>query len=302
MSLLPMRPLGFGEIIDGALQLYRRNFGLFYLIALAAAFPGYVLMQVLGVNFAALGFQAGDDPFQGLDEMGRALAVVAASLAFYWVGSVAQAVAMRERIEERSASLGRAYREALMHVPSTLGATVLGMLILFGIVIVAGVIMVPALAFFVTRGGGAGAVGSAVIGGLTAFAAMAIWIGATFAIIPAVVVENRGAAGALARSVRLCRGAWLRVLGIVVVAFTITLTPRVGIYTLFGMGDVFVSPAAQRAIGSTEQWLINTIDLVIVPLTAPVMMGSIMVLFHDRRLRTEALDLETRAAALDESQ
>ena len=40
MSILPMRPLGFGEIVDGALQLYRRDFGLYYLIALVGAFPG----------------------------------------------------------------------------------------------------------------------------------------------------------------------------------------------------------------------------------------------------------------------
>ncbi len=87
-----------------------------------------------------------------------------------------------------------------------------------------------------------------------------------------------------------------------IVAFVITLTPTLGVTGLFDIGDFFASPEARDAIGSQERWIRKAvIDLVLQPLTAPVMMGSIIVLFHDRRVRTEALDLETRAASLDAS-
>jgi len=84
-----------------------------------------------------------------------------------------------------------------------------------------------------------------------------------------------------------------------VVAMIINIAPSIGTMALFGMGDLFVSPDALGEISSTRQWLMNTIDLVIGPLTTPFMVGSMMVLFHDRRVRSEAFDLETLAGAMD---
>ena len=133
-----------------------------------------------------------------------------------------------------------------------------------------------------------------VVGLVAAFA-----LGATFGILPAVIVEGRGAMSALGRSISLCRGGWLRVIGIMVVAMIINIAPSLGTAALFGLGDLFVSPDAAGEISSTQQWLMNTIDLVVGPLTTPFLVGCIMVLFHDRRVRSEAFDLETLAGAMD---
>ncbi len=198
MSLLPMRPLGFGEIIDGALQLYRHNFGLFYLIALAAAFPGYVYMQLVG-DLVAVASEPADDPLLALGQMGRevggTLAVRAVPGMFSLLGWLAMAVAMFKRIEERRTTLGYAYRRALRHMPSALGATILAILALLVVVIVAVMIVVPVVVFLVARGDTAGVATSIGLGIVTVVAVIAIWLGGTFAIIPSVVAEQQGAFG-----------------------------------------------------------------------------------------------------------
>lgn len=294
-----MRPLGFGEIVDGALQLYRRDFGLYYLIALVAAFPGYVLMLVSGVDTAALAQPSETDPLAAFSAMGSILLVTLAAAAIAWVGMVAVAAAMADRIGERPASLGRAYKVALRRLPSAAAATFVAIVIFT--VVAAAVFMGTGLVMFSFVDTGnlaltilAGVGMLAVIALVAAFA-----LGATFGILPAVIVERRGAMSALGRSLSLCRGGWLRVIGIMAVAMIINIVPSVGTMALFGMGDLFVSPDALGEISSTQQWLMNTIDLVAGPLTTPFLVGSILVLFHDRRVRSEAFDLETLAGAMD---
>ena len=299
MSTIPLRPLGFGEIVDGALQLYRRDFGLYYLIALLAAVPGYILMLVLGTDVSALNVEQGADPLVALGEASSVLFVILLSAAFSWVGMLAVAVAMTERIEERHVSVGGSYRDALRHLPRAAGATILGVAV-FGFV--AGVILLLAMVFAATLFV-SGSIALALLGTLSVIllgAALAVfWLAATFAILPAVIIEGRGVIGALQRSLSLCRGGWLRVIGIMVVASIINLAPTLAITALFGMQDLFTSPEALGIVDAQSQWLMNTASLLIGPLTTPFMLGSILILFHDRRVRSEAYDLETLAGTMD---
>lgn len=295
MLTIPLRPLGFGEIVDGALQLYRRHFGQYYLIALLAAVPGYVMMLVTGANASLL---AGDPE---ADPAATAVAGIALLLAavFAWVGTVAVAAAMAERIEGRGMSVGRSYRDALRHLPRAAGATMLALL-LYGVV--AAAVAVGALVFGMPMVL-SGSIALMLIGGfgliLVGTGITLCWLGATFAILPAVIIEGRGVIGALQRSLSLCKGGWLRVIGIMVVASIINFAPTIAITTLFGMQDLFTSPEALGTIDPERQWLTNTANLLIAPLTAPFMVGSIMMLFHDRRVRSEAYDLETLAGTMD---
>ncbi|HEU0079725.1 MAG TPA: hypothetical protein VFQ76_18850, partial [Longimicrobiaceae bacterium] len=48
MSVSHLRPLSFGEILDGAFALYRRNFVVFVTTALVPLLPGVLLLAVLG--------------------------------------------------------------------------------------------------------------------------------------------------------------------------------------------------------------------------------------------------------------
>ena len=300
MSQLPLRPLGFGEIVDGAVQIYRRDFGLYYLIALLGAFPGYVLRLVTGADAAAFSDPEAD-PLAMFGEMVAVLPVWAASALIAWVGMVAVATAMATRIDEQPTSVGGAYRDSLRHLPGATGASILAML-LFGAVVILVVLVGSAVTAALVSTGSQFLTLAGFLFLILIFVVIALfWAGATFGILPAVIREGRGATDALARSLKLCRGGWLRVIGIMVVAFIIQTAPSLGITALFGMGDLFTSPDALATIDSREQWLLNTADLVIGPLTTPYLVGSIMVLFHDRRVRSEAFDLEVLAGEMEAS-
>ena len=298
MSTIPLRPLGFGEIVDGAVQLYRRDFGLYYLIVLIAAVPGYVIRLLLEPNLSDLAGDGTPDFAAFFAEMGSVMIVNLAAVAFAWIGTVALAVAMADRIEDRQTSVGSAYRGSMGHLPSATGATLVAMVAFFVVGIV--VFFVSALATFPLTGSGntlLGFIGFAVLL-LPLMAVGLAWLAATFGILPAVIIEGRPALAALQRSFSLCNGGWLRVMGIMIVAMIINMAPSFAITALFGLDNLFTSPEQLGTIDSNQQWLLNTANLLIAPLTTPFMVGSIMILFHDRRVRKEAYDLETAAGTM----
>ena len=298
MSTIPLRPLGFGEIVDGAVQLYRRDFGLYYLIVLMAAVPGYVIRLLFEPNLSDLAGDGTPDFAALFAEMGAVMIVNLAAVAFAWVGVVALAVAMADRIEDRQTSVGRAYRDSVGHLPSATGATLVATVAFFVAAIV--VLFMSALATFpLTRSGNTllGLIGFAVLL-LPLMAVGLAWLAATFGILPAVIIEGRPAMAALQRSFSLCNGGWLRVMGIMMVAMIINMAPSFAISAIFGLENFFTSPEQLGTIDSDRQWLLNTASLLIAPLTTPFMVGSIMILFHDRRVRKEAYDLETAAGSM----
>lgn len=301
-----MRPLGFGEIVDGAVQLFRRDFGLYYLIVLVCALPAYVLSVLWNPNELLEGMEAmeaASDPTVAMEQlgwmvgqMGYLLFVSLVGTIFSWFGSLSVAVAMADRIEGLPSSLGKAYRGGLGNLPSAAGATVLAGLIFLALQ--TGVVF---LTVFVSIG--IGFVTSSewlVVAGFYFMAAISLlvmifWLGATFGILPAVVIEGRSATGALRRSFSLCRGAWLRVIGIMTVAFIVYSAPTFAITAIALWFQFFQSAGEIGTISPVGQWVSNTLTLVVGPLTTPFLVGCTMTLFHDRRVRSEGYDLERRA-------
>ena len=303
MSTIPMRPLGFGEIVDGAVQLYRRDFALYFLIVLVCGLPEYVLL-VLWNPFEALeSAQAvADDPGASAEtilsmfaQLGRVFLLSLVGLILGWFAGLSLTVAMARRIDERPASLGSAFGGGLRRVTKTAPASILAALIF--VVMMA---VVWLLAIFVFVGSAlAGPPALAVAGLLFSIAlaliVIAFWFAGTFAIFPAVVVENRSGMDALERSFSLCRGGWLRVIGIMTVALIISSAPGMAITALTGAWDLFLSPGEVATVNPTRQWILNTANLLVTPLTLPFLVGCVMMLFHDRRVRREGYDLERRA-------
>ncbi|WP_419161726.1 hypothetical protein [Candidatus Palauibacter sp.] len=295
MTVIPQRPLGFGEILDGAIQFYRRDFGLYFLIALVGALPGYAMVLAMGTPSPGID-ASGNPDFGGVGFDGL---VVLLAVAVSWVGTLAVAVAMRARLEGGPASLESAYRGVLRPFPSAIGAHLLAIL-LTGIVGVALVILVMILAL------GLGAAGSFVLALVVlvplslvaALLVLALWFSSTFAILPAVLLEGRSAGAAIKRSFELTRGARLRVLGIMLVVFAIQNAVSFGLFTFSGGLDMFTSPATVGTVGGGWMALQNTLDLLIGSLTGPFLVATVFFLYHDRRVRLEASDLETTAAAM----
>ena len=298
-----MRPLGFGEIVDGAVQLYRRDFALYYLIVLVCLLPNFVV-QVVWNPFEALERAGGlaDDPASSseallsmLGELGNVFLFSLFGLVLAWFAALSLTVAMAEHIEERPISLGRAYAGALRRIHTAAGASIVAVLIF---VVVGAVVLLFSMAVFVASalvGSNWIAVAGFVFVAVLMLATFAFWFGVTFGIFPAIVLEGRTAMDALQRSLSLCRGGWLRVIGIMTVAQIINQVPGMAIAGSTGLWELFQPSGDVSTVSDVQQWVLNAAGLVLQPLTLPLMMGSVMVLFHDRRVRSEGYDLERLA-------
>ena len=295
MTVIPQRPLGFGEILDGAIQFYRRDFGLYFLIALVGALPGYAMMLALGTP--GTGVDAAGNPDFGGVGFDSLLLILANAAA--WIGTLAVAVAMRARLEDAPVSLESAYRGVIRPFPSAAGGYLLAMLL---VGILGFVIMILAMILGIAgalSGSLALTLGVLVPASLAAILLIfTLWFSSTFAILPAVLIEGRSASASLRRSFQLARGARLRVVGIMLVAFIIQNAPSFGMFALSGGFDMFTSPDTVGTMEGGRLALQNTIDLLIGALTAPFGVATVFFLHHDRRVRLEASDLETTAAAM----
>ncbi|MXW66556.1 MAG: hypothetical protein F4Z72_06060 [Gemmatimonadales bacterium] len=294
--MIPQRPLGFGEILDGAIQFYRRDFGLYFLIALVGALPGYAMLLALGTP------GTGVDPsgLPAVGDFGVAMAILLPAAALSWVGTLAVAVAMAARLEGRAASLESAYRGALRPFPSAAGGHLLALLIaaLAGVIVMIPVMIAGAATFAIL---GDLVVGLSVFGFVILVATLvvlALWFRTSFALFPAVLMEGRTAAEAVRRSLKLGKGAWLRILGIMLVATIIRDGPSFAIFALFGGFEMFTSPTTAGTLSPGLQAVENTLDLLIGSFTKPFLVATMFLLYHDRRVRLEAADLETAAAAM----
>jgi len=299
MSTIPLRPLGFGEILDGAVQLYRRDFGLYYLIALLGALPGYILSLLFEPDLSSLlgDGASGFDAFFAEFRIVMAIGIVSGAIA--WVGVLAVAAAMVERIGERRASVGRAYLDAIRYLPRAALAALTALFVFFVVGVVVFMVSTLVAAPLIATGNALVSLLAFAVFLLPIMALALAWLAATFGILPAVIIEGRPAMDALRRSLSLCNGGWLRVIGIMCVAQIINLVPGFAVQALFGIDNLFLSPEELGTIDSGRQWLLNTANFVISPLTTPFMVGSILMLFHDRRVRKEAFDLETAAGIMD---
>ena len=59
-----------------------------------------------------------------------------------------------------------------------------------------------------------------------------------------------------------------------IVAMIINMAPSFAISALFGLANPFTAPEQLGTIDSDTQWLLNTANLVIAPLTTPFMVGK----------------------------
>lgn len=301
MSVIPMRPLGFGEILDGAFQLYRRDFLRYYLMALVPAFPGYLFTVTAGVDFSAfeaLSVSDDLDATEVISSMGEFIAVYLVSALLLWFGSLAVTAAMADRIEGRSFRFWKAFGTALGRLPSAFGATALSVVTIMAL---GGILVMVVSAGMALAGGWLGVVGIAfaAVAIMAVLVALALfWIGATFAIMPAAIVERRGSMDTLKRSWQLFRGAWLRVIGIMLVVWVIVSVPGFAVGSLLGLGAFWATPDSLGQLGSLQQWVLTTASFVVDSLVVPISVGSVMMLFHDRRVRTEGYDIEALAGSM----
>jgi hypothetical protein len=288
MSAPNLRPLGFGEILDGAFTLYRRNLATFVVTSLLPV----AVMAAAFVTFGGAYFEAAlsGDPSAMLGAMGSFfIGMFIGGLAYLamWTALTRQAA---QAYLGQPTSVADGTRTGIAKLLAVAGAAFLiGILFLVAYFAVAIVFVV-----IVGIGTASGSTAMAVIFGLVAgLLAVAAYLGAVamlFAVVPAIVVEDKGPIEAIGRSVDLARGALGRVVGLMVVTLLITYLPGLAVMFLTGGFANLVNPDVMPTSGQfmTQQLL----GLGAGMLTTPFMVSVIVLLYFDRRVRTEALDVQ----------
>jgi hypothetical protein len=295
MNQPTLRPLGFGEILDGAFQLYRRHFATIFLTALIPTVP---LIALLG---GWLG------PFLRMDEGAADFGAV--GILFLWIVMAAVGYALMYAALARQfsqaytggeVSVEDGYRRALKAFPSVVAAVILvgvgAFAVLFALMMVTGIVVAVVLP---TAGAGAGLVLAVILLLILVPVILVAYLGviaATVGVLPPVVVERLGPLDAIGRWLSLARGAVWRVLGITLVSLLVVVLPALALGMGVGLGTgVMTDP---DAMSSTAMWLQHALSMMVSALTYPFLVATFVLLYYDRRVRVEALDVQIAAEGL----
>jgi hypothetical protein len=194
-------------------------------------------------------------------------------------------------------SAREAWDQARPRIPALLGVTGLVLLILLGLAVVA---LAPGVLLAVA-GGPRWAAALALVVGVLVLLVAAVYLYTAFALAPpAIVLERQPVVASLRRSRGLVRGAWWRtfgilglvniiaqVLGNVLAVPFIALTYLVSFLTGDGLNIYAILPLLVASVGT----------IVASAVTWPFTAVSTALLYVDRRMRREALDLELSRAA-----
>ncbi|MCX4731721.1 glycerophosphoryl diester phosphodiesterase membrane domain-containing protein [Streptomyces sp. NBC_01363] len=306
-GVIPLRPLGVGEILDGAVSTMRAHWRTVLGITLTVSVIAQI--AIILVKRFLLPDPAQIDPNATGTEALRQAADSAQSTVFNSVPSMlitmiatlittsVLTVVISRSVLGRPVTLSDAWTEARPRLPQLLGLTLL-------VALISAAIMAVGLLPGMLTGSAAGA-GLVLIGFMAAFVVV-IWLMVRFCLAsPALMLERQSVITSMRRSAKLVRGAWWRTFGILALTGLLTLIVAVVIAIPFGViamtvdGDGIGSALTN---GSTDfGWpflIVSGIGQVITTtITYPLSAGVMALLYIDQRIRREALDLELARAA-----
>ena len=312
--MVPLRPLGLGDLFDGAFQTIRRNpravIGMAALVTAAFMVPPMLITLAVA---AAGGLDAvlppellswetggGSTATSGVEmSAGAELANVLGSLFSFLAtvvltGMVVHVVA--EAVLGRRSTIGDAWRVARGRLLRLLGLVVLSALlfmVLLGLAVGLAVVL--------------GVVGHPVVGVLSGIVLVlgALAVGADLQVryfllaTPALVLERTGVVGALRRGGLLSRGQFWRIFGIqlltgvlVVVASQVLAAPLTALMLL---GPTVLPAGTTGVLVLSMASYLSTI--VVTAVTTPFTAAVTVLQYVDQRIRKEGLDVELMVAA-----
>ncbi|MFF4450986.1 glycerophosphoryl diester phosphodiesterase membrane domain-containing protein [Streptomyces goshikiensis] len=299
-GVIPLRPLGLGEILDGAVTTMRTHWRSVLSISLAVA----VLVQVFSVlvqKYSADRLTV--EPGSGArmeDISGSSVLLTLAAFFIQLLGGLLV-----------TAMLTMIFSRAVLGRPSTVGGAwrdARGQLLrLAGLTLLLGVGAVAVFVLLILPGILAGNAGIGVLGGLVA-AVLVTWLWIRLSLAsPALMLEKAKIRTALGRSSKLVNGSWWRIFGVTVLTAVITaLVSAIIIYPLLAVsvalfGGGLEGLADGTALNSWGSLILTGIGSIIaLTITMPIQSGVTVLLYIDQRIRREALDLElARAAGLE---
>ena len=306
-GVIPLRPLGVGEILDGAVSTMRAHWRTVLCITLTVSVIAQVAITL--VERFLLPEPAQIDPNATGTEALRQAADSAQSTVFNSVPSMlitmiatlittsVLTVVISRSVLGRPVTLSDAWAEARPRLPQLLGLTLL-------LTLISAAIMAVGLLPGMLIGSAAGA-GLVLVGFMAAFVVV-IWLMVRFCLAsPALMLERQSITASMRRSAKLVRGAWWRTFGVLALTGLLTFVVALIIAIPFG---VIAMAVDGEGIGSALTngsadfgWpflIVSGIGKVIVAtITYPLSAGVMALLYIDQRIRREALDLELARAA-----
>ncbi|RZQ62614.1 hypothetical protein [Amycolatopsis suaedae] len=280
-GVIPLRPLGLTEILDGSITTIRRHPG----IMLGFSAVVVAVTQLLGLGFLFLLLPAVDDvplpdpqatPEQMLSALGDLYANIAITngpflvltfIATTFLSGVLTVVIGRA-VLGRPIKFGEALAEARSRFLPLLGLSVLYLLM----VVVGGVLcIIPGIFLYV-------------------------W----FALAtPALVLEKGSIMESFRRSTVLVRGAWWRVFGVLLLAWVITNAITFVIGLPFGAlaGISTVSDSDSLADLLAVQLLPSLGSVIAGTITLPFTAAVTSLVYIDQRMRREGMDIQLARSA-----
>ncbi|MFE4863059.1 glycerophosphoryl diester phosphodiesterase membrane domain-containing protein [Streptomyces sp. NPDC056670] len=306
-GVIPLRPLGVGEILDGAVSTARAHWrtvlGLTLTVAVISQIAQilavrYVLPAPASINPNATGTEAVNQAF---DAMRSSLVdlvppVVIGQFATLFITAILTIVVSRS-VLGRQVSLGDAWSEARPRLLSLFGLLAL-LFVMCGSIIAVG-ILPGALV------GGAGGAALALLGG-AATSVVALWLYVRFSLAsPALMLERQSIVQSLRRSAKLVNGSWWRIFGIILLTSALTAIVSMIITIPFTFAAMAADSSSFNGLldGTTPDFnwaylIISGVGAVIgSAITYPIAAGVSVLLYIDQRIRREALDLELARAA-----
>jgi hypothetical protein len=312
-GVIPLRPLGVGEILDGAVTTIRRNPG--PMLGLSAIVA--VVTQLLGLGIGwwlfdqtdEVAFSSTADPDEVLDALAGFFGAAAVVVIVTWIATVLLTgiltVVVSRAVLGEHLNVGEAWRAARPRLLKLLLLTLLYSLTWIGPFLVA---VGLALAIGAASGDSEVGGGFAVILTLAAIP-IAIWLYIRYALAgPSLMLESRsvrgrsprpvGVIGALRRSAELVRRSWWRVFWILllVLLIAVLIGQVIGVpfawVPFLAVGD---DPSDAAVFGTLVLSALG--GIVASTFTAPFTAAATALLYVDRRIRREGLDIELARAA-----
>ncbi|MFF0475994.1 hypothetical protein [Streptomyces sp. NPDC004284] len=331
-GVIPLKPLGLGDVLGGAMATIGRYKGPVMGLA-AAVFGAYTLLVGIALVAALSGVadqlshlidladrpDAQEPAWEEIRPLVIAFVLVVAVALIGYVLAVATVEAamltvLQDAVLGRPATIGSVWRRALPRVPALIGTSLLTGLI-------AMVPVLPALVFFSIGMAGASAsaagdsdevagafVGLGMLGFLVAIVP-AVWLWVKFSLAPAAAVfEKQGPVRAMRRSSQLVRGRWWPVLGISMLAGLISAVTAGVIQQVLSMIGLFSAMTAAADLGTDPglSEILSVFSVYIVVIMVGQLIGYLIqstfpplvsgLIYVDQRIRKENL-----APALAES-
>ena len=268
-----LRPLGIGEMVDGALRLYRTNFLTLIKISGAVLVPLGLIQLIATVMVGPVDFNA----FVDIDPNATAAEQLAPLIPLYTALGLTSLLTLAGTVLVQGASItvfAQVYQGVEPDWKASLGT---------------GAKRFVALAvstFLLSLGSGLGLILCIVPG---------VFLFTTWSVSPAALVaEQKGPVAALSRSYQLVRGRFWPVFGAIVLS-----------YLLYSVASQIVSAIASVitiavSVNTGTFSFVPTVvgSIIVSVLAAPFLAAMITIIYFDLRVRKEGYDLELMAADL----